>query len=101
MAIGLAGHAGDGNMHPTILHGEISEEMSKKADRAIEEIIKAGLELEGTISGEHGIGLHKNKFLELEHGHDQVEIMKTLKRALDPLNIMNPGKIWTEDGGAV
>lgn len=100
VSVGLAGHAGDGNMHPTILHGEISEEMSRKADKAIEDIIKAGLELEGTISGEHGIGLHKNKFLELEHGHDQVEIMKTIKRALDPLNIMNPGKIWTEDGGA-
>lgn len=101
VAIGLAGHAGDGNMHPTILQGEISEDMSRKADQAIEVIIKAGLELHGTISGEHGIGLHKNKFLELEHGHDQVEIMKTIKRALDPLNIMNPGKIWTETGGAI
>jgi len=100
VGMGLAGHAGDGNMHPTILQGEISEELSQKADRAIEEIIKAGLDLQGTISGEHGIGIHKNRFLELEHGHDQVEIMKTIKRALDPLNIMNPGKIWTEDGGA-
>ena len=99
--IGLAGHAGDGNMHPTIMQGEISEEMSRKAESVIEEIIKAGLELEGTISGEHGIGLHKNRFLELEHGHAQVEIMKTIKRALDPLNIMNPGKIWKEDGGAL
>ncbi len=99
LAVGIAGHAGDGNVHPTILQGEISEEMTRKADRAIEEIIKAGLDLEGTISGEHGIGLHKNKFLELEHGREQVGIMKTIKRALDPLNIMNPGKIWTEDGG--
>jgi glycolate oxidase len=100
VAIGLAGHAGDGNMHPTILQGEISEEMSRKAELAIEAIIKTGLELEGTISGEHGIGLHKNKYLELEHGPEQVAIMKTIKRSLDPLNIMNPGKIWIEDGGA-
>lgn len=101
VAVGLAGHAGDGNIHPTILQGEISDEMAQKADRAIEEIIKAGLELQGTISGEHGIGIHKNKYLQLEHGAEQVAIMKSIKNALDPFNIMNPGKIWTEDGGAV
>ncbi len=101
VSIGLAGHAGDGNIHPTILQSEISEEMSRKAEQAIEEIIKAGLDLKGTISGEHGIGIHKNKFLELEHGRDQVEIMKNIKRALDPFNIMNPGKIWIETGGSL
>jgi len=101
VAVGLAGHAGDGNIHPTILQGEISDEMAQKADRAIEEIIKAGLELKGTISGEHGIGIHKNRYLQLEHGAEQVAIMKTIKNALDPHNIMNPGKIWTEDGGAL
>ncbi|HQO39540.1 MAG TPA: FAD-linked oxidase C-terminal domain-containing protein [Spirochaetota bacterium] len=95
--IGLAGHAGDGNMHPTILHTEISEEMSKKAEKAIEEIIRAGLDLKGTISGEHGIGIHKNKFTELEHGADQIELMKKIKAAFDPHNIMNPGKIWIEE----
>lgn len=101
VAVGLAGHAGDGNMHPTILQGEISEEMSRKAESTIEEIIRAGLDLNGTISGEHGIGIHKNKFLELEHGRDQIGVMKSIKKALDPLNIMNPGKIWAEDGGAL
>jgi glycolate oxidase len=95
--IGLAGHAGDGNMHPTILHAEISEEASKKADRAIEEIVRAGLDLEGTISGEHGIGIHKNKFTELEHGAYQIELMKKIKAVFDPHNIMNPGKIWIEE----
>lgn len=101
VAVGLAGHAGDGNIHPTIMQGEISAEMSRKADQAIEEIIKAGLDLQGTISGEHGIGIHKNRYLELEHGAEQVAIMKTIKNGLDPRNIMNPGKIWTETGGAV
>jgi len=101
VAIGLAGHAGDGNIHPTILHGEISEEMARKADMAIEQIIRAGLDLQGTISGEHGIGIHKSKFLELEHGAEQVAVMKLIKGALDPHNILNPGKIWIEEGGAV
>lgn len=95
--LGIAGHAGDGNMHPTIMQTEISEEMSVKAEAAIEEIVKAGLDLKGTISGEHGIGIHKNRFLELEHGAVEVGIMKKIKAALDPLNIMNPGKIWTEE----
>jgi len=100
IGIGLAGHAGDGNIHPTILMGEISEEVSRKADKAIEELIKVCLELQGTISGEHGIGIHKSSFLELEHGAKQVEIMKSIKKTLDPLGIMNPGKIWNwKDGG--
>ena len=95
--IGIAGHAGDGNMHPTIMQGEISPEMSVKADKAIEEIIKAGLDLKGTISGEHGIGIHKSKFLELEHGAVQISLMKKIKAAFDPHNIMNPGKLWMEE----
>ena len=99
VSIGIAGHAGDGNMHPTILLGEISEEMSRKSDKAIEELIKVCLELQGTISGEHGIGIHKNSFLELEHGTKQVGVMKSIKQALDPLGIMNPGKIWKDNGG--
>ncbi|HOP63431.1 MAG TPA: FAD-linked oxidase C-terminal domain-containing protein [Spirochaetota bacterium] len=98
--IGLAGHAGDGNMHPTIMHTEISEAFSEKAERAVEEIIKAGLDLSGTISGEHGIGIHKNRFLEMEHGPVQVALMKAIKNTIDPSGIMNPGKIW-QDGGAL
>jgi len=98
--IGLAGHAGDGNMHPTIMHTEISEAFSEKAEKAIEQIIQAGLDLSGTISGEHGIGIHKNRFLELEHGPVQVALMKAIKKTIDPSGIMNPGKIWS-DGGAV
>jgi len=95
--IGIAGHAGDGNMHPTIMQGEISPEISAKAEKAIEEIVRAGLDLKGTISGEHGIGIHKSRFLELEHGAAEIAVMKKIKAALDPLNIMNPGKLWIEE----
>lgn len=97
--IGLAGHAGDGNMHPTILMNEISDEMTKKSDDAIAQIIEACLDLSGTISGEHGIGLHKNMFMEKEHGLAQMDLMKKIKSVIDTKNIMNPGKIWLEEGG--
>ncbi|MBW1988331.1 MAG: FAD-binding protein [Deltaproteobacteria bacterium] len=93
--IGLGGHAGDGNMHPTILFTDLSPEMEQKAEAAIEDIVKKGLELGGTISGEHGIGLHKSRFLEWELGRAQLTAMKRIKAALDPKGIMNPGKLWT------
>lgn len=99
--IGLAGHAGDGNMHPTIMHTEISDAFAEKAEKAISEIIKAGLDLSGTISGEHGIGLHKNRFIEMEHGPVQMGLMKAIKGAIDPTGIMNPGKIWIDGGTAL
>jgi glycolate oxidase len=97
--IGISGHAGDGNMHPTILFPEVNEEAEKKAKSAIEKIVKTGLELGGTISGEHGIGLHKSEFLEWELGQVQVELLKRIKNAFDPKGIMNPGKIWKDGGG--
>jgi glycolate oxidase len=99
--IGISGHAGDGNMHPTILFPEVNEETEKKAKSAIEKIVKTGLELGGTISGEHGIGLHKSEFLEWELGQVQVELLKRIKNAFDPKGIMNPGKIWKDGGGEI
>ncbi len=92
--IGLGGHAGDGNIHPLIGFPQVTEELEKKAASAIEQIVKAGLELGGTISGEHGIGLHKAAFLVWEKGETQIELMKRIKKAFDPKGIMNPGKIW-------
>ncbi len=92
--LGVGGHAGDGNMHPSILFPELSEDAEKKAQLAIEQIVRTGLELGGTISGEHGIGIHKSQFLEQELGHVQVELLKRIKKAFDPKEIMNPGKIW-------
>lgn len=96
VAIGQAGHAGDGNLHPSIMQPEISPEAAVQAKKAIDDLIRAGLELEGTISGEHGIGIHKQEYLEWELGAAQVELMKRIKRAFDPKGIMNPGKIWME-----
>lgn len=94
VAIGISGHAGDGNMHPSILMGEVTDELEKKANGAIEQIIKSGLALGGCISGEHGIGLHKAPYVIEELGQRQIDLFKTIKNAIDPKGIMNPGKIW-------
>lgn len=96
--IGLAGHAGDGNMHPTILQSEVNDEIAAKAKQAIDLMIRRGLELGGTISGEHGIGIHKQEYLAWELDQVQIELMKRIKTAFDPRGIMNPGKIWAEGG---
>ena len=96
--IGLAGHAGDGNMHPSILFPQVTPEAEAKAKIAIDKLIRAGLDLGGTISGEHGIGIHKAEYLSWELGQTQIELMKRIKYAFDPKGIMNPGKIWMEDG---
>lgn len=96
--IGLAGHAGDGNMHPSILFPEVTPEAEAKAKVAIDKLIRAGLDLGGTISGEHGIGIHKAEYLDWELSDVQIDLMKRIKYAFDPKDIMNPGKIWMEDG---
>lgn len=96
--IGLAGHAGDGNIHPSVLFPQVTPEVLKKAELAIDKLIRAGLDMGGTISGEHGIGIHKAKYLAWELGDIQIELMKRIKQAFDPKGIMNPGKIWMEDG---
>ena len=97
--IGLAGHAGDGNMHPSILYPQVTPEAEAKAKIAIDKLIRAGLDMGGTISGEHGIGIHKAEYLSWELGDIQIELMKRIKYAFDPKGIMNPGKIWMEGGG--
>ena len=94
--IGMSGHGGDGNIHPVILLSQLSEDLDKKAASAVEQIVKAGLSLGGTVSGEHGIGLHKAGFLDWEVGQAQVELFKRVKKAFDPKGIMNPGKLWPE-----
>ncbi|MEW6276475.1 MAG: FAD-linked oxidase C-terminal domain-containing protein [Bacillota bacterium] len=98
--IGNFGHAGDGNLHPTILTDARNEEEMERVHRAVEEIFEKALELGGTLSGEHGIGLAKKRFLPRQTGAEGLALMKRIKRALDPLNILNPGKfVDLEDEG--
>lgn len=88
------GHAGDGNIHVNIMVDKKLPGMEEKAHGAIRDIFKAALELGGTMSGEHGVGLSKAPFIELELTPEQISAMKAIKRALDPNNILNPGKIF-------
>ena len=91
----LVGHVGDGNFHFGYLIDPNSAEERATAEVLNHKLVSRALSLEGTCTGEHGIGLHKIDFLVNEAGAGAVEMMRTLKRALDPNNIMNPGKIFT------
>jgi glycolate oxidase len=89
------GHAGDGNVHSLIAKGELpDEEWPTTLETVIEELIDIALSLGGTISGEHGLGLAKKRYLRNQVGETQIELMRAIKRAFDPKNIMNPGKTF-------
>lgn len=88
------GHIGDGNLHPNIITDKRNVSEMKRVEKAIEEIFKAAIELGGTLSGEHGIGLLKAPFMEMELGKEGLHMMKKIKEAWDPNNILNPGKIF-------
>jgi glycolate oxidase len=92
----VIGHAGDGNLHPSLVTDKKNKEHFKKAQEAMEMIIESAVELGGVVSGEHGIGLEKKRFLMKTVSPMVVEIMKGIKRIVDPHNILNPGKIWEE-----
>jgi len=92
------GHAGDGNLHPNIITDQRDQEEMRRVELAVEEIFKAAIELGGTLSGEHGIGTMKSAFMELELGVDGLSLMKSVKEAWDPKNILNPGKIFPVKG---
>ena len=91
----LVGHVGDGNFHFGYLIDPNSQEERDIAEALNEKLVARALRLEGTCTGEHGVGLHKMDFLVTETGAGAVDMMRTIKHALDPLNIMNPGKIFT------
>lgn len=94
----IFGHAGDGNLHPNIIADANDLEEMKRVEKAVTEIFEAAIELGGTLSGEHGIGTLKAPFLEMELGEVGVDMMKRIKQAWDPNNILNPGKIFAEKG---
>lgn len=91
--IGTFGHAGDGNLHPTIVTDARDKEELKRVHQAVDEIFAAALSLGGTLSGEHGIGMAKMKYLESELGKSGLNLMRSLKEALDPDYLLNPGKM--------
>ncbi len=90
----LVGHVGDGNFHFGYLLDPHQPQERETAEKLNQQLVARALRLEGTCSGEHGIGLHKMDFLVAEAGSGAVEMMRVIKRALDPHNIMNPGKIF-------
>jgi D-lactate dehydrogenase (cytochrome) len=94
----LLGHVGDGNFHFGYLINPDDPEERAKAEQLNEWLVARALRLGGTCTGEHGIGLHKMDFLRAEAGDEAVNMMRAIKQALDPHNIMNPGKIFTYQG---
>jgi glycolate oxidase len=89
------GHAGDGNIHCNIMYGKNDKSQAKRAEKAVDDLFKATLELGGTITGEHGVGITKMKYLSYEIGKRELEIMKKIKKVFDPDSILNPGKIFS------
>jgi D-lactate dehydrogenase (cytochrome) len=89
----LFGHVGDGNFHLVVLVDAANEKDMQEAEWINERVVERALTMEGTCTGEHGIGLGKKKFMVREHGEGAVEVMRAMKHALDPDDLLNPGKI--------
>lgn len=94
LLIGTFGHLGDGNLHPTFLTNERDHEEMHRVEAALEEIVDETLKLGGTVTGEHGVGLAKKGFLRRQLGEGSFELMRTVKKALDPQGLLNPGKMF-------
>lgn len=88
------GHAGDGNIHTNIMLDKKNVDERTRAEKAVAELFRIVLDLGGTLSGEHGIGIAKSPFFQWEVGPEGLETMLTIKKALDPNNILNPGKMF-------
>lgn len=94
LRVGIFGHMGDGNLHPTFLTDEKDLEEMERVEHAMKDIFDFAIQLGGTITGEHGVGLAKKRFLPAAIGEASLALMMQLKRTLDPKNILNPGKIF-------
>ena len=94
LTIGTFGHAGDGNLHPTCLTDERDKDEIARAHQAFEEIFDAAIAMGGTITGEHGVGLAKKKYLPRLVGEEGLRVMRGIKQAFDPKGILNPGKVF-------
>lgn len=100
LTLGTFGHAGDGNLHPTILCDKNNSDEMARMHKAVDEIFEAALSFGGTLSGEHGIGIAKMKYLSNEIGRSGTNLMKSIKEALDPDYRLNPGKMVPTMGKA-
>lgn len=94
LLVGTFGHMGDGNLHPTFLTDERDADEMHRVELALEEIVDRTLELGGTITGEHGVGLAKKAFLKKQLGDASYNLLKKIKQTLDPHGLLNPGKIF-------
>jgi len=90
------GHAGDGNLHPVVCFDGTDPDQRRRVEEASEELFRKVIELGGTLTGEHGIGLAKMPFMKLEHDETSMDVMSSIKRLFDPNNILNPGKMGLE-----
>lgn len=91
------GHAGDGNIHVNFMIDQQDKDEVSRTHKAVEELFRATLDLGGTLSGEHGIGITKARYLSMEIGSIGIDTMKKIKQVFDPNNILNPGKIFVDD----
>jgi glycolate oxidase len=96
LKIPTVGHAGDGNLHPTICFDGTDADEVERVEKATHEIMNKAIELGGTVTGEHGVGLAKAPFIAAEHGEVAMEVMRSIKHLFDPNNILNPGKMDLE-----
>ncbi|MEV0287705.1 MULTISPECIES: FAD-linked oxidase C-terminal domain-containing protein [unclassified Kribbella] len=96
ITVGVLGHAGDGNMHPTVVFDPTDPGQAERAQQAFDRIMEIGLALGGTITGEHGVGVLKRTWLAEEIGPVALDVHRAIKAALDPKNILNPGKVVAE-----
>ncbi len=94
--IHFTGHAGDGNIHPSIQTDINDHDSFSRAMKAVDEMVEATLELGGVISGEHGIGLEKQRFMKMAMDPQALRVMRDIKKVLDPQGILNPGKYWED-----
>ncbi|MEU8629175.1 FAD-linked oxidase C-terminal domain-containing protein [Streptomyces sp. NPDC048669] len=94
LTIGVCAHAGDGNTHPVVCFDHTDADESRRARESFDEIMALGLELGGTITGEHGVGVLKKEWLARELGEVSVELHRGIKQAFDPLVLLNPGKVF-------
>ena len=93
VSIATFGHAGDGNLHPTCVVDRHDEDAAQRAHRAFGDIFAAAIDMEGTITGEHGVGAAKLPYLQARLGADQMALLRRIKAAFDPAGILNPGKL--------